>query len=199
MPPPLPSITAYLEKLPGGIDAHPTCCVKASLVRNAMGDKVLGPEVPLPPPVRALVDHPPPVSVWIPEVHFNVMMLSVREHHFGGRDDDHLAWVYEQNRKLLSTTLYRAIFLVVSPERLLVGFQKRWGSFRQGTEVSLVRRAAGEVQLFVRSPPFLYAPPIVRGMTAALRAAVTCAGAQAAEVNGEVCSSTEVVYTIRWR
>jgi uncharacterized protein (TIGR02265 family) len=199
MPPPLHSVTAYLDTLPGGVDAHPDCCVKASLVRNAMGEKVLGPEVSLPAPVRALVDHPPPVTVWIPEVHFNVMMLAVREAHFGARDSDYLAWVYEQNKKLLSTTLYRAIFLVVSPERLLVGFQKRWASFRQGTEVSHVRRAPREVELYVRAPPFLYAPPIVRGMTAALRAAITCAGAVDADVQGEVCSSTEVLYRLRWR
>jgi hypothetical protein len=172
--------------------------VKASLVRNALGDKLLGPELALPPPVRALIDHPPPVSVWIPEVHFNVMMLAVREAFFAGRDDEYLGWVYSQNKKLLSTPLYRAIFLLVSPERLLVGYEKRWGSFRQGTEVSHVRRGPREVELSVRCPPFLYAAPIVRGMSAALRAAVTCAGAKEATVEGEICAPTQVVYDLRW-
>jgi uncharacterized protein (TIGR02265 family) len=200
MRPDLPIVAAYLAKLPGGADAFPECSVKASLVRNALDDRPLSPDVPLPAPVRALVDRPPPVSVWVPEVHFHVVMLAILEAHFGGRSDaGYLAWVHDQNARVLSTPLYRVLFLVVSPERLVVGMQQRWGAFRRGTEPRLVTRGPRDVELRVHSPPHLYGPLNVEGMSHALRAAVECAGARDARVEGEIASPTEVVYRFRWR
>lgn len=195
----LPSVAAYLETLPAGASSYPECSVKASLLRNAIESRPLGPEVPLPPELRALVDHPPPVTAWMPEVLFNALMLAIREVHFGPRDSEgFLTWVYEQNKKILSTPLYRILFLVVSPERLLVGMEKRWASFRRGTEAHVVRLGTHDIELHVRSPPNLYALQNVQGMAEALRAAVTCAGARRAEGQGTVKSSTEVVYRLRW-
>jgi uncharacterized protein (TIGR02265 family) len=195
----LASVSTYLLQLPGGVDAHPECCVKASLLRNAMGGMVLGPEVPLPAVVRALLDHPPPVSSWVPEVHFNVIMMAIHEVHFGrGQADAYAAWVYQQNRKLLSTALYRALFLLVSPERLLVGMEKRWGTFRKGTELSSTLRSDHDVEVLVRCPPYLYAPVAVESMCSALRAAVDCAGGRRTQIDGEHRSPAEVAYRIRW-
>ncbi|MFT3773971.1 MAG: DUF2378 family protein [Minicystis sp.] len=195
----LPSVASYLEKLPGGENAYPDCCVKASVVRHALEARTLGREVPLPPALRALVDRPPPVSVWVPEVLFNALMIAIREVHFAPGDlDGFLAWVYEQNKRLLSTPLYRMLFLVVSPERLLVGMEKRWASFRRGTEASLLRFGPNDVEIQVRSPPNLYAPQSVQGMATALRATIDCAGARGATVEGSLRSSTEVVYRLRW-
>lgn len=195
----LSSVAAYLETLPAGADSYPECSIKASLLRNAVESRPLGPEVPLPPALRALLDHPPPVTAWVPEVLFNALMLAVREVHFGPSDlEGFLSWVYEQNRKILSTPLYRVLFLVVSPERLLVGMEKRWASFRRGTEAHIVRLGTHDVELHVTSPPNLHPLQTVQGMAAALRATITCAGARRAEVEGTLRSSTEVVYRLRW-
>jgi uncharacterized protein (TIGR02265 family) len=195
----LSSVAAYLETLPAGADSYPECSTKASLLRNAVESRPLGPAVPLPPALRALVDHPPPVTAWVPEVLFNALMLAIREVHFDPSDvEGFLAWVYEQNRKILSTPLYRVLFFVVSPERLLVGMEKRWSSFRRGTEARLVRLGDRDVEIHVTSPPNLYAPQTVQGMAAALRATIDCAGAKRAAVEGTVKSSTEVVYRLRW-
>lgn len=196
----LPLLASYLESLPGGITAHPECAVKASVLRTYLDDRPLGRDVPLPPALRALIDDPPPVSSWIPEVLFNAMAIAFRETHFADNDEaGYLAWVHDKNRKLLSTTLYRALFLLVSPERLLVGMEKRWGSFRRGTTPSVVRLDDHLIELRVRSPPRLYCPLVVNGMAEALRAAVTCAGAADASAQGTIRSAVEVAYRIRWR
>jgi hypothetical protein len=200
MRPELALVAAYLAKLPGGADAFPECSVKASLVRTVLNERPIGSDVPLPASVRTLVDHPPPVSVWVPEVHFNVVMLAILESQFGGRSDQgYLAWVYDQNARVLSTALYRMLFFVVSPERLIVGMQKRWAAFRRGTEPRLVTHGPRDVELRVQSPPHLYGPLNVEGMSHALRAAVECAGAKDARVDGLIASPTEVVFRFRWR
>jgi hypothetical protein len=199
MPATLPTIDEYLSALPNAEASHPECCVKASLIRNALADKPLGRDVPLPPAVRALVDAPPPVSVWIPEVHFNVVMHGIRDWHFGGRRDDFVAWVYSQNRKLFSTTLYRAIFLVVSPERLLVNMEKRWGSLRCGSELTHHRFAANDLELCVRTPPNLYSTPVAEGMSSAIRAAIDSAGAEQSTVEHRIVSATDVRFRARWK
>jgi hypothetical protein len=194
-----PSITSYLDRLPAGIASYPECLVKASVFRNALEVKPLGPEVALPPEVRALVDHPPPVSVWIPEVQFNVITLAVRDAHFGEDDrDGYLGWVLDQNRKLLGTPLYRALFLLVSPERLLHGLEKRWGTFRRGTVLRLHAQAPGQVELRLVTPPFLRTTMSLEGMAMALRAALERAGARDAEAVGEALSSTEIAYRLSW-
>lgn len=199
MSPLLPTVASYLDHLPEGEASYPDCTVKASLLRNALGARPLGPEVPLPPTVRALVAHPPPVSVWIPEVHFNAVSIAIRDVHFGGPTlDAYLAWVYDQNRRLFTTALYRALFFVLSPERLLVGMEKRWGSFRRGTEASVVERSSSAVEIRVTAPPFLYTETTVRGMAAALQSAIDCAGARRSHVEGAQLSPTEVAYRGRW-
>lgn len=195
----LPSVAAYLDLLPAGAASYPECSIKASLLRNAIESRPLGPEVPLPKELRALVEHPPPVTGWMPEVLFNALMIAIREVHFAPGDlDGFLAWVYAQNQKLLSTPLYRVLFSVVSPDRLLVGMEKRWSSFRRGTEAHIVRLGPRDVELVVRAPPNLYAVQSVQGMAAALRATITCAGAKDARVDGVLKTSTEVVYRMRW-
>jgi hypothetical protein len=195
----LPLLATYLATLPGGAGAHPQCTVKASVLRDAIESRPLGPGLPLPPEIRALVDRPPAVSAWVPEVHFNAVMLIIRDAHFGGDADRFHAWVYEQNLRLLSTPLYRALFLVLSPERLIVGMEKRWAMFRRGTTPGVIRHGAKDVELRVQAPPNLYMAPTVEGTSAALRAAIACAGALPPQVEGSVRSATEVAYRLRWK
>ena len=196
---PFPSVATYLESLPNGVASYPECTVKASVLRSNLEDRPLGPDVPLPPEVRALVERPPPVSVWLPEVHVAVVMLAVREVHFGPPEfAGYLDWVFDRNRQFLSTTLYRAMFLLVSPERLLVGMQKRWASFRRGSEIRVTRQARSDIDLSIVGPPHLYPVPVLEGMGQALRAAITCAGAANARVDVAKLSPTEGRVRLAW-
>jgi hypothetical protein len=194
-----PSVDRYLATLPNGLASYPECCVKASVLRNTLGSKPLGPDVELPLALRRLVDHPPPLTEWIPEVHFNAVSLAIREVHFNPRSlDDYLAWTFEQNRKLLSTPLYRVLFLLLTPERLLSGMQNRWSAFRRGTELQIVSRAAGRVELRLRHPAFLYPALSSQGMSAAFQAAMEHAGAKQARVEVASPGSTETTFLATW-
>lgn len=194
-----PTVTAYLDALPAGVASHPQCMVKASLVRNAIESRPLGPDVPLPPPVRALVDAPPPVSVWVPEVHFNVVMQAVRDAHFDAQEDRFLEWVYTQNRKLFAAPLYRAMFFLISPERLLVNLQRRWSSLRVGSTLEHEPLGPGLLRLRVTTPPRLYSMEVASGLATAVRAAIDAAGGKQAEVTPTLPSDTSVELLVRWR
>lgn len=199
MPTDLPTVTRYLDALPRGVDSYPDCTVKASVVRNAIEAHPLGPEVPLVPALRALVDHPPPVSVWIPEVHLNAVSLAILDVHFSGTMlEAYRDAIYEQNCRLFGTALYRALFFVLSPERLFNGLQKRWGSFRRGTEARLVQRSQGAAEVRVDVPAHLTPEPSAQAMAQALRAGLDCAGAKRTRVEGAVLTPTEVAYRARW-
>ncbi len=199
MPAALPSVTSYLSRLPLGADSYPECMVKASLIHNAMASRPLGDDVPLPTAVRTLLAHLPPVSMWVPEVYFNILMLAILDVHFGTRDlIGYRDWVYTQNRKLFQTPLYRAVFLVVSPDRLLYGMEKRWESFRKGSMLRTRQQGPREVELHLTAPPSLYASVHVIGMSEALRAGIDAAGGKRSRVLGDLLSETEVCYRLMW-
>lgn len=199
MPASLSSVQRYLSRLPQGADSYPACSVKASLIHNAMASRPLGRDVELPTAVRRLLDHLPPVSMWVPEVHFNILMLAILDVHFGTRDlVGYRDWVYTQNRKLFQTPLYRAVFLVISPDRLLYGMEKRWESFRKGSTLRYAQLGPREVELHLTAPPSLYASLHVQGMSEALRAGVDAAGGKRSRVAGELLSETEVLYRLTW-
>jgi hypothetical protein len=196
----LPAITSYLNRLPAGIASYPECSVKASVFRNGITSKPLGPEIALPSEVRALVDHPPVVSAWVPEVHFNVLALAIRDTHFDAGDlDGYLAWVLDQNRRLLGTPLYRAAFLLISPERLLTGVGRRWATFRRGTELRIHQQARNEAEVRLLTPPFLQPLLVIQAMTMAFRAALERSGARDPRGEGKVLSSTENAFRFTWR
>jgi hypothetical protein len=74
---------SYLERLPLGVDSHPECEVKASVLRDVLATRSLGDVLDaLPVPVRELVTDPPPINAWIREVHALVAMLAIRDRHF---------------------------------------------------------------------------------------------------------------------
>ena len=99
---PFPSVRAYLERLPFGIDSHPECEVKASVLRDALASRALDSDLDaLPAPVRELVRSLPPVSAWIREVHALVAMLAIRDRYFAPGPaglEEYEVWTRQRNR-----------------------------------------------------------------------------------------------------
>ena len=177
----LPSVDRYLERLPRGLSSHPECQVKASVYRDALASHGLESVISeLPRELRELVLEPPPVSSWVPEVYANSIMMAIRDVHFEPGTVGVTAyseWTRERNLLLLTRPLYRALFLLLSPERLLKGLQRRWGAFRKGTTIELVHQGVGAVELRVRYPENLYEETTLSGLRGALVAALEAAGA----------------------
>lgn len=195
----LPNLRRYIERLPEGLDSYPSVTVKASVYRDTIEALPLDDTLELlPDELRELVAHPLPVTAWIPEVRSLSILVAVRDRYFPQTEaglDEYAEWVYQRNRKLLSRPLYRALFLLVSPERLMSGVERRWSAFRRGTSLRLLTKGPGMAELVIGHEPHLYDEVIRRGMCGAFRAAAAAAGAR--DTKAWILDSTERQTQIR--
>lgn len=199
----LPSVAEYFELLPLGLDSHPDCVVKASVYRNALESRPLNEVVTeLPDALVQLVREPPPVSVWVPEAHANAIMIAIRDRHFEAGPaglDAFQEWAHERNQRLLTRPLYRALFLLLSPERLLSGLERRWSAFRRGTSLHVLEAGRGHAAVSLRYPTNLYDEVALAGLTGAFRAAAEAAGAHAIKVELAERTPRQARWVAGWR
>lgn len=197
---PYPSVESYLAELPRGLGSYPQCVAKASVLGDALESRPLHPPAgALPPEILTLVRDPPPVSSWVPETHSNAVLLAILDEHFGAHEtaqfDD---WVYVRNRRLFRRPLYRILFAVVSPERLLVGAERRWEAFHKGTKLSVRVTDESSATMELHSPPHLFPATAARGIVQAVRAALEAAGAKEVQVELVRRAPTRLDYAARW-
>ena len=149
----------------------------------------------LPASLATLLETPPLPSEWLSEVKFNALMLA---HEEVMPDRVFREWVYSRNRKLFSSSLYRILFLVVSPERLLSQMTSRWAAFRRGTELLIIERGSKHFVVDMRYPSFLYERRVLANVCVAVTAALDAAGAHATEVTVTDIGETNARFDIRW-
>lgn len=199
-----PTVASYLERLPRGVASYPECSVKASVFRDALESRALSAEdlSGLPHEVAELVERPPPVVTWIPDVQCLVILTAIRDRHFPSGQaglEAYSNWMYERNRRLLTRPLYRALFLLVSPERLLRGVDRRWGAFRRGTSLSLVAQGTGWAELLARHPPHLFNESTHYGICGAFRAATEASGGRQVHTETREVKAHEARYVLTWQ
>lgn len=183
-----PHTAAYLAQLPRGLESNPECRVKGSLLREVLEGTNPQDLLELPEPVRALALAPPPLSAWVPEVPVNVLLLywSDRLQRESGGPDAMLERAYQATYRLLSAPLYKVLFVLLSPERLLVGMERRWSALRQGTSLEVLAHDRASAHLRMRFPARHYAARHCEIRAASLRASLCCAGAREASVRTEL-------------
>lgn len=167
-------------------------------MKSALEAKPPGPPPDLrgmPASLRELAERPPLPNAWVSEVSFNALMMayqaSVPRREFE-------AWVYDRNKKLLQSPLYRVLFLVVSPERLFNGVSNRWGAFRRGSRLELLAMVGKSAELALHFPAHLHDEVTLGNMVIALRAAAEAAGARSPEVRLSKLTPTRADITTRW-
>ena len=191
-----PRAAQYVGSLPAGLDSYPHCEVKGSVLRQLIDSSpVPFPDQGLTPALARLVQLPPLPSDWISEVHFNALMLA---HEDLIDPAVFRQWVYDRNRQLLSSSLYRILFLVVSPDRLIAGMTHRWRAFRRGTELETVERTKNSVLVELRHPPYLYEVHALTNLTTAITAAIDAAGGQNTQVRLVLQRPESARLSIRW-
>lgn len=129
----LPPVAAYLDALPAGLDSYPTTLVKASTVGQIirmLPEEVRNAERTC--PLGDMIDEPPPVSSWIPEVHMVALVTALRETAFAS-DGAFLAWIREGFEAFWGGSMYRVLMTVASPQLLVRGGDKRWKAMWRGS------------------------------------------------------------------
>ncbi|MBL8680694.1 MAG: hypothetical protein JNK05_16060 [Myxococcales bacterium] len=195
-----PETSAYIAALPDGMDSFAQCEVKGSVVRQLIDgfDRSILHE--LPEASRALIEAPPPVSAWVREVPVNVMLLVTGEHlvRTTGRRDAMNERAYEASKQLLSTPLYKILFLVVSPERLVSGVDRRWNALRRGTRLELLSHSPHSAHLRAHMPEGLYTRGLLELRASSMRAALDCAGGRRSKVTLDALTKSAVDFMCSW-
>ncbi|HTJ84859.1 MAG TPA: hypothetical protein VL400_24235 [Polyangiaceae bacterium] len=192
-----PTMTAYVDSLPDGLDALRGCQQKASIFRQFIGrPHATALAKVLPAELRGLVEAPPPATEWISEVKATAVYLALRD--LMGSDDAFLEYTYEMNRRLLSGPLYRVLFALVSPERVIKGAASRWGQLHRGTELRTEGFSPPRVRFRLVTPVGLVPEVLARAYGSAYRVAIELAGARSVDVTVESASPTAYTFALRW-
>ncbi|HET6583117.1 MAG TPA: hypothetical protein VFG69_06715 [Nannocystaceae bacterium] len=193
----MPRMAAWLEGLPHGLDSYPECQVKGSLLRRLVKSQQLQPHAEhLPAGLLPWFEAPPLVSAWVPEVHMFAMLHALRDMVF---DDAKLdEFVSAGIQRMISSPLYRLMFLVVSPKRLLHGIGRRWEQFHRGTAMEVGRDLGATIDAVVTHPANMYSPTIRRISAASFRTTVVAAGGNGyrVEVATDDCSPTSSIFRV---
>ncbi len=125
------SLESYVASLPDGPRSFPRCRVKQDAFEIIARET----EAAAPEAYRALVRDWLPHGAtggWMPEVYANCLTLLFREK-VHDSDESCLAAFRRNNQSLFEKPVYRVIMFVLSPTLAIMGAEKRWGTFRQGT------------------------------------------------------------------
>lgn len=195
----LPSLAAYVRRLPNGLESYPQCQAKASLYRSALSDRPLPAEVvaALPRPLRDLVQTPPPVSSWVSEVHSHSLFCALYDTSFASPEAFE-RFTYERQRELFGGPMYAILLRLASPTRLIKGATKRWAAFHVGSELHVEKAVAGEGVLELRHPPGLWDELSSRGLIAGFRAALELSGAEGLDLRVVESRSDAARFVARW-
>jgi hypothetical protein len=195
-----PATRAYLDGLPDGLASFPECQAKASLLRDMVASRPIAPNAAtLPAELCELIRNPPPLSSWIPEVAFNAASMAMYDEHFGSEDTARFEdWVFDFNRDLFRKPLYRILFLLISPRRLLTNVASRWGAFHRGTSLSLIEIKEGAGRLRLEYPSGVFAEPMLYAFSAAWRAAIDTAGGSKVGSKLDDRTDTWAEFTVHW-
>jgi hypothetical protein len=179
----LPSLVAYLGRLPGGIASSPGALVKGSVVRASLEPAYLSAEWPLelgvPACVADLVLTPPDMRAWVPEAHYGALLAAIYDRWFPDDLPRFEAAMLEKARALLSGSRYRSLFVGASKTNPFERATERWSAFHRGSSLSVTASGSGTVTLrldSLDSPPQLFAfgemprVDVVAGLVAAAEA-----------------------------
>ena len=193
-----PRLDEYLRKLPNGVASYPDAQIKASLYRAALDTRPLDDVAhELPPPVADLILTPRLMSSWTPSVPALCVFLAIFDR-YEFDEARFRIWSEHAQTALFGSALYRALLSVLSPNRLLAGVEKRWGTFHRGTDIAMRETSASSVEVTLTHPPDLYARPNLLGIAGGLVAAGKLSRAKAVNARLALMTSTEARFDIDW-
>lgn len=194
-----PRLASYMTRLPNAIASYPECQSKASAYRHLIEKFDLAAERrSLPPEVVELIDHPAPVSAWIPSVLYNAFFLATVDRFFVGNERKAIDYYHDLRAQMFRSPLYRVMMMVVSPQQILRGAGKRWEAFHRGTAFAL-EHGDDWARARLTYPHGLQTALTVEMLCAGLRAALEAAGAADVTLVIEDCTFEQANLSGTWK
>ena len=195
-----PRLSAYLARLPAGLDSYPHHLQQAAVFRAFLaflpteGVAELAPE-----PVGALLRGDYAANDWLSEVHVTAVYLACADINVP-RDVDFIAKTAAANTALFSDPLYKMLMGSARPEVMVRGSAGRWGIFHRGiTLTTRMKEKPGEAEFKLDFPPFIVPPLISLGYCTVFEAAFRACGVNDVWVNLVSKSPTQNTYACSWR
>ena len=188
----------YLDQLPHGVHSFPDYTAKAAMPRmiyDAYGKCALDPA--LPEQVLELAANPPPVSVYIPEVHMRLLLLGIQDS-LGLDDERFVQDALVISRKFLSSVLWKTLFWLVTPERVFKNAESRWGAFHRGITMEVPFIGKNAATAIMRAPAALDTVTMARCNVMAIQAALEAAGGKDVRMICSIVSEGVTELSARW-
>jgi len=194
-----PTVEEFLAALPAGLDSYPNAVVKASVLRSfiAQTDAPVDWADELPKPVSSLVREPPLQSAWMPEVHFHCIAFAARDRLFP-TDASYLAHWRRVNDAIINGKLYRAIFALASPSRVLASTAARWGHLHRGMELTTDPQPHGSL-VRMTYPRCLLTELAAKSFSTAFESVISASGGRDLQVELLEHTRTTARWDARWR
>lgn len=194
----LPHAAAYFRGLPDGLDSYPSCQVRADVAQEILR---LFPHILQHPGISPDVVKTIQASLakkdWMPDVQGVVARLLVRDVACSS-DEEYLDWSYRVAGELFKRPIFKVLMYVLSPTLVLMGTEKRWGTFRRGTTLTS-RLEKNNAMTELRFPTNLYTPVVLQGFGEAFRASLTAARATDPRVELIEATAELARWSVRWR
>ncbi len=195
----LPRLRSYLQELPDGLDSHPECTCKGSIVGIMLAeesDATRAKLCELPAPLASMVRNPPVATSWVPEAHMIALHTAVLD--LSGHDEPQARETAKAvNRSLFSTPMYRALGLLLRPDRLVRHAGSMWGTLHRGTQLTWSPRSGDTMPGLLTYPDYLVPRAMAVAWSTAMEALAELGGPKASCEVHEV-GKNQAVFQVRW-
>jgi len=193
----LPLTAAYIAGLPYGLDSYPKCRVRTAVTQLVIErfPRALehdGVDRAFAERIRDAVGQ----SEWMPETLGTALRILTRDTVFSS-DAEYNEWNFKISGELFARPIYRMLMYVISPSLVMLGAQRRWSAFREGTTLSAKSHAnGGEVTLTF--PAHLYTRLVVTGFGEAFRASLVAARARGIRIDLDDVQPDHARWSVTW-
>mgnify|MGYP006883380122 FL=1 len=178
---------AYIDALPGGLDAYPEMLAKAGIVATVVDDVARFGKTredlidELPGALRDYVADLPPSSSWVSEVRLQALSLFINDRYM---PDEHVQWqsAYDVNTKLLAGAAYKFMLGMISPSRVLKMGAMAYNHFHKGSSLQVIDTKTEPFLIRMSYPRHAIAEPVARMQAAVLTSSLHIAGNEHARV-----------------
>ena len=193
----LPLTAAYVAGLPRGLDSYPNCRVRTAVTQLVIEQfpqafSHAGVDAAFAERLRAAVAQ----GEWMPEALGTAARILTRETVFAS-DDDFNEWSFKISSELFARPFYRVLMYVISPSLVMLGAQRRWSAFREGTTLAAKSQAKGG-EIVLTFPAHLYTRLVLGGFGQAFRASLIAARARAVKVELDDAQPERARWSVAW-
>ena len=193
-----PTLSAYLSRLPDGLDSYPQCQAKGSMVISALEHHDLGPVLShLPAELVELAGSPPPATRWLPLAHSESIFHAVCDR-FYPKEADVIDWCYRRTWAMAKSPMYRRLGSVAGPRFFLRIAASVHRMFERGTSMTVAFSDASSARVELQHPPHAHSPLNKVSNVGMLRAIVEMTGGVSPDCKMTRCGPEGAVFDCTW-